>query len=468
MTTQKLSKLEKIGFGAGDMAVNVVISSMMLIITFFYTDIFGLKPSDLAIMFLLVRFIDAVSDPLMGTITDKFTTRWGRYRPYFLFLCVPFGISVFLTFSTPDVDYNAKLVWAYSTYIFVTLMFTAVTIPYISLIGVMTADPKEKLSANGYRLFFAKVAAFLVTIIVPKLAGADYWDGNMAEGYRVAMGLMAILAVFMLLFCFFTTTERLEHKVDEKPFKEQLKLLLKNDQWMTLCGVCVLGTIGYVVRGSVAIYYAKYYLGGGPDMQANFMATGVVAAILAMVASTWITKRWCKVKLFRFSQMAVGILSAIMFFSVGQQDVLLAFVLYFLISFVVDLHAPIFWSAIAEAVDYGQSKTGKRVAGLSFGGISFCQKAGMGLAGAMVGWLLTYFNYEAEQVQSEFTLTGIALMLTIIPGLFHFLVGVLMNRYRITDQEYQRLALTLDAVNEHPEVVDDLQNSAAMAKGHQS
>lgn len=467
MTSNKLSTLEKIGFGAGDMAVNVVISSMMLIITFFYTDIFGLEPSDLAIMFLLVRFIDAVSDPLMGTITDKFTTRWGRYRPYFLFLCVPFGISVFLTFSTPDVDYNAKLVWAYSTYIFVTLMFTAVTIPYISLIGVMTADPKEKLSANGYRLFFAKVAAFLVTIIVPKLAGADYWDGNMAEGYRAAMGLMAVLAVFMLLFCFFTTTERLEHKVDEKPFKEQLKLLLKNDQWMTLCGVCVLGTIGYVVRGSVAIYYAKYYLGGGPDMQANFMATGVVAAILAMVASTWITKRWCKVKLFRFSQMAVGLLSAIMFFSVGQSDILLAFVLYFLISFVVDLHAPIFWSAIAEAVDYGQSQSGKRVAGLSFGGISFCQKAGMGLAGAMVGWLLTYFNYEADQVQSEFTLTGLALMLTVIPGLFHFLVGLLMKRYRITDEEYQRLALTLDAVNEHPDIVDDLKHSGGVAEGTQ-
>ncbi|WP_018983729.1 MFS transporter [Salinimonas chungwhensis] len=467
MTSNKLSTLEKIGFGAGDMAVNVVISSMMLIITFFYTDIFGLEPSDLAIMFLLVRFIDAVSDPLMGTITDKFTTRWGRYRPYFLFLCVPFGISVFLTFSTPDVDYNAKLVWAYSTYIFVTLMFTAVTIPYISLIGVMTADPKEKLSANGYRLFFAKVAAFLVTIIVPKLAGADYWDGNMAEGYRAAMGLMAVLAVFMLLFCFFTTTERLEHKVDEKPFKEQLKLLLKNDQWMTLCGVCVLGTIGYVVRGSVAIYYAKYYLGGGPDMQANFMATGVVAAILAMVASTWITKRWCKVKLFRFSQMAVGLLSAIMFFSVGQSDILLAFVLYFLISFVVDLHAPIFWSAIAEAVDYGQSQSGKRVAGLSFGGISFCQKAGMGLAGAMVGWLLTYFNYEADQVQSEFTLTGLALMLTVIPGLFHFLVGLLMKRYRITDEEYQRLALTLDAVNEHPDMVDDLKHSGGVAEGTQ-
>ena len=440
MVSQKLTRLEKVGFGAGDMAVNVVISSMMLIITFFYTDIFGLKPSDMALMFLLVRILDAISAPLMGMVTARYTSRWGRYRPYFLFLSVPFGISVFLTFSTPDVDYNAKLVWAYSTYIFVTLMFTAVTIPYISLIGVMTADPKEKLSANGYRLFFAKVAAFLVTIIVPWMAGADMWNGDRAAGYQAAMGLMAALAVVMFLFCFFATTERLEHEVEEKPLKEQLSLLFKNDQWLILCGVCVLGTIGYVVRGSVALYYAKYYLGGDSGMQSLFLSTGVGAAILAMIASTWITKRYCKVKLFRFSQMAVGLLSVIMYFAVGPQDVVLAFVLFFLISFVVDLHAPIFWSAIAEVVDYGESKEGKRVAGLAFGGISFCQKAGMGVAGALVGWLLAYFEYTPGTEQSEFTLTGIVLMLTVISGFFHYLVGWLMNRYVITDDEYAKLA----------------------------
>lgn len=444
MNSQKLSHLEKIGFGAGDMAVNIVISSMMLIITFFYTDVFGLKPGDVALMFLLVRMLDGITDPVMGMITDKVNTRWGRYRPYLLYLSVPFGISVFLTFSTPDVDYNAKLVWAYSTYIFVTIMFTSVTIPYISLIGVMTADPKERLSANGYRLFLAKVAAFLVTIIVPKMASADYWQGDIAAGYQAAMGLMAIFAVFMFLFCFLATKERLDHEVDQKPLGEQLGLLFKNDQWLVLCAACVLGTLGYVVRGSVAIYYAKYNLGGDANVQSAFLATGVSAAILAMVASTWITKRYCKVKLFRYSQMAVGLLSALMFFTVGD-NVVLAFIYFFLISFVVDLHAPVFWSAIAEAVDYGQLKTGKRVAGLSFGGISFCQKAGMGFAGAVVGWLLGEFQYVPDQQQTSYTLTGIALMLTVIPGIFHFLVGALMKYYRITNSEYQRVITKIQA-----------------------
>lgn len=436
--TSKLSVLEKIGFGAGDMAVNVVWSSMALIITFFYTDVFGLRPSDLAALFLTVRFIDAITDPLMGLITDKFTTRWGRYRPYFLWLAVPFGVSIFLTFVTPDLGYGGKLMWAYGTYILLTLIFTAVTIPYISLIGVLTDSPQERLSANGYRLFFAKVAAFLVTIVVPVMA-ANWGGGSIARGYQIAMGVMAVVAAALFLFCFFATTERLQHEVEKKPVWLQAKLLFRNDQWLVLCGVCVVGTIGYVIRGAVAAYYAKYYLGGDAVVLSRFLATGVVAAILAMVASTWITKRWCKVAMFRWTQLAVGVISVVLFLAVKPGDVALAFGLYFLLSFVVDLHAPVFWSAIAEAIDYGEHKLGERVSGLAWGGISFCQKAGMGIGGAIVGWLLTYYDYVPDQVQSGFTLTGIALMLSVIPGAFHFAMGLLMFRYRITDTFYREM-----------------------------
>jgi GPH family glycoside/pentoside/hexuronide:cation symporter len=438
MHTQKLTTLEKVGFGAGDMALNVVISSMMLIITFFYTDIYGLKTTDLALLFVVVKFVGAAADLVMGQVTDRFTNRMGRYRPWLLLLAVPYGASVFFLFTTPEWGYSAKLVWAYSTYILVTVMTAGVGIPYISLISGLTSDPQERLSANGYRLFFAKVGAFMVTIIVPILA--ERWGGgNPAVGYQAAMALMAVMGVALFLFCVFTTTERVVHVVERQPILAQLRVLMRNDQWLVLCGVCVTGTVGYVIRGSVAIYYAKYYLGANTATVSAFLSAGVAAAILSMVASTWITKSYCKVKLFRNTQILVAVISVLMYLTVKPGDMVLAFVLYFLLSFVVDLHAPVFWSAIAETIDYGHVKTGKRVSGFAFGGISVCQKAGMAVAGAVVGILLAYFGYQPNQQQSPVALQGIALMLTVIPGVFHFLMGMLMFKYRISDDYYTQV-----------------------------
>lgn len=438
MKTRKLTVLEKIGFGSGDTAVNVVISAFFLIINFFYTDIFGLDPMHLGLLFLLANVIDAVTDPIMGMITDRVDTRWGRYRPYFLFFSVPFGITIILAFSTPDFDYNGKLIWAYATHILLKLAFTVVTIPYISLVSVLTDRPQERLSANGYRLFLAKVGALLVTSLVPILA-LQLGGENRALGYQLAMGIMAIIAVVLFLFCFATTTERVRHVVERKTFSQQLSLLLKNDQWLVLAAVCLIGTIGYVIRTAVAIYYAKYYLGGDAGMQSTFMTTGVVASILAMTLSTWITKRYDKVALFRYSQLAVPVVSALMYFTVGPDQFIWACTLYFVLAVVIDLHAPVFWSAIAEAVDYGEAKLGKRVAGLSFGGISLFQKLGIGIAGMIVNGILAFVGYKADQVQTPLALTGIALMLSIIPAAFHATMGGLMFLYRITDDYYERM-----------------------------
>jgi GPH family glycoside/pentoside/hexuronide:cation symporter len=435
MKTQKLSVLEKIGFGSGDAAVNVVWSALAIIITFFYTDVYKLNVAHIAMLGLIPRLIDAFADVLMGMYTDSHTTRWGRYRPYFLVFAVPFGLSIMLVFTTPDLSYNGKLIWAYATYILMMLVFTAIVIPYISLPGVLTADPQERLSANGYRLFFAKGASLLVNTFVPIFA-AKWGPEHIAKGYQVSMAVMAGMATLLFIFCFFTTTERVVHKNDRKPLGQQLSLLFKNDQWLVLAAVCVIGTIGYVIRGSVALYYAKYFLGGDARMQAAFVTTGIIGNILAMVASTWITKKFCKIQLFRWSQLITFALSVVMYLAVKPSDLAAAFVLFFLINFIVDLQGPVFWSIIPEAVDYGQVKSGRRVAGMAFGGISFAQKMGMSLAAGMVGWMLTYYKYQPDVVQSAFTLNGIALLLTVIPGVFHLAMGLLMYKYFITDKYY--------------------------------
>lgn len=437
MTSQKLSVTEKVGFGAGDMAVNIMVAALFYFMSFFYTDIFGLDPVDMGILFLVARFVDAFSDPMMGVITDKVKTRWGQFRHWFLFLSVPYGVSIVLLFTTPDFDYATKLIWAYATYLLATLMFTGVAIPYISYIGVLTADPKERLSANGYRMFFAKIANVLIVWSVPELA--KLWGGdNIAHGYQMAMILVSLCGIGLLLFCFFKTKERMEHKVEQQGIGEQLKVLLKNDQWLLLCAACVFGTLGYAIRGSVAMYYATYYL-KVPDLAGTFTSAGIAASIVSMVASTWITKRYCKIKLFRYSQIAVLLISVGMYFFVQPGDVLLAFIFYIFLSFVVDLHAPVFWSAIAEAVDYGEMKDKVRASGLSFGGISFCQKAGGGLAGLTGGLLLSFFEYQPNVAQSDFTLTGLALMLTVIPGVFHALTGFVLFKYKISDNYYNTM-----------------------------
>lgn len=438
MNTKKLTVVEKVGFGAGDMSINVMVASLFYFMSFFYTDIFGLDPVDMGILFMVARFVDAFTDPAMGLITDRFKWKLGRFRPYFLILALPYGVSMMLLFTTPDFDYASKLIWAYATYLFATLMFTGVAIPYISYIGVLTSDPQERLSANGYRMTFAKIANAVIVFSVPILA--KYWGGeDIAKGYQLAMGLMSGLGVLLLLACFFTTRERVEHQVDKMPLGRQIVLLLKNDQWLVLAGACIVGTLGYAIRGGVAIFYAKYYLSGDEWVQSSFMTSGIIAATISMVASTWITKKYCKVGLFRWSQILTGIISVLMYLVVTPDDIMMAFVFYVAISFVVDLHAPVFWSAIAEAVDYGQFKNGERVSGLAFGGISFCQKAGGAFAGLVVGLLLKYFGYEKDAVQTQEALKGFALMLTIIPGFFHALLGLLMYKYKITDRYYHQI-----------------------------
>ncbi|MCA7430788.1 MFS transporter [Escherichia coli] len=441
----KLTINEKIGFGAGDMAIAIVMMSLAMIITYFYTDVFGLKPVDLGILLFSVRILDTVIDPVVGTMTDRTNTRWGKYRPWLLFMSIPFGISIWLMFTTPNTDYSVKLLWAWATYVLLTLTYTLIAIPYVSLISVITDDPQERLSANGYRFVMTKIAMFAVTIIVP-LSAMYLGKNNVQLGYQIAMGAMGILATCLCLYCFFSVRERIYHPKPSLGMAAQFRLLIKNDQWLILGAVIAIIMFGGIIRNSVAAYYAKYYLNGGDALISPFLTSGVIASVLAMIACTWLTRLYDKIKIFRYTQLLAFVVGGAMYF-VQPNSIVLAFTFYIVVTFLTDIQLPIYWASIAESVDYGEMKTGQRVSGLAFGGILFFQKFGMGLAGGFIGIALAFMDYQPGVEQTPQALWGICLLMTIIPAILNLITGLIMRFYLINNEYYEQIKVCLQPKN---------------------
>lgn len=440
----KLSIKEKIGFGAGDSAVAIVLMSTILFLSFFYTDVYGLTPTDMGIMFIVVKVFDAIIDPIIGITTDHTKTRWGKYRPYLLFSAVPFGVSIWMLFTTPSFDYSLKLAYAYITYVVMTLFFTLISIPYISLISVISDDPKERVSANSYRFVMTKIVMFAIGYIVP--LGANYFGKTSPQiGYQITMGAMAIVATLLCLYCFATVKERVYHPKSDLCLKDQVKYLFKNEQWVILAVTIAVMMAGGVIRGSVGFYYALYYLSDNNySFVSTFFVMGVVASVLSMLSCSWFTRLYDKIKVFRYTQFLAFAFAAMMYFFVQPGDMFLGTIFYFIITYLAEMQLPIYWSSIAEAVDYGEVKTGKRVSGLSFGFILFFQKLGIAAAGGFVGFALAYYGYTPGAEQTVEALLGISLMMTVFPAITNLLVVLIMKRYIINDEVYENVKKTLN------------------------
>ncbi|MBT4886222.1 MAG: MFS transporter, partial [Planctomycetaceae bacterium] len=234
MASTRLSPIEKIGYGLGDFGSNVVFQTVIILLPSFYTDVFGLAPAAMGLMFLLVRLLDTVTDPIMGVIADNTDTRWGKFRPYLLWFSVPFAIVFVLTYWTPDLAGNQKLLYAYVTYAVLMLLYTVVNIPYCALGGVITADSQERVSANSYRFFLATSAGVLITFFGPRLI-TYFGKGNDQVGYPWAMAVFGVLAVFAFIGCFALTKERVvEAKPAKGSFWSDVGTLVKNDQWVVV------------------------------------------------------------------------------------------------------------------------------------------------------------------------------------------------------------------------------------------
>jgi GPH family glycoside/pentoside/hexuronide:cation symporter len=441
--SQRVSALEKIGYGLGDTASNIVFQTLMLLMPYFYTDVFGLSAAAMGTMFLLVRVGDAVADPIMGSICDRTSTRWGKFRPYLLWVAVPYAIVAILTFTTPDLDAQGKLIWAYVTYGLLMLVYTAINIPYCALGGVITADTRERVSLQSYRFVLATLAGVLVASATLPLV-AWLGQGNDQKGYQLAMVLMGSLAVVMFLASFFFTRERVTQATEQVvSFWNDVRVLLRNDQWRIIAGVFFVLLIGLVIRGGGALYYVTWFA-RRKDLGTAFLTVGMIGQTVGAGCAGLLTKRLSKSRSYMLLQAVMAALSVAMFF-LGSGSIALMFVLFGAIQFFSQMTSPILWAMMSDTVDYGEHKTGRRITGLVFSGALFFLKLGMALGGALLGWMLAYYGYRGgAEVQTPQAIRGIVITFTLVPAVFHFLVIPIVSRYKLSDARYDVIRAELD------------------------
>ncbi|UTA47171.1 MFS transporter [Simiduia sp. 21SJ11W-1] len=434
---------EKVAYGLGDTASNIIFQTVMLFLTFFYTDIFGISPAVVGTMFLVVRIFDAVTDPLMGGIADRTHTRWGKFRPYLLWLALPFGAISVLAFTTPDFSPQGKVIYAYVTYAALMLAYTAINIPYSALGGVLTDKPEERVSVQSYRFVFGMLGGLLVTACTLPLVGY-FGQGDQALGYQMTIGVLSIFGVILFLLCFAGTKERITPpKSQRTSIRGDLQSLWQNDQWRVLSVAALILLTGMVLRSTLAIYYVKYFL-GREDWVTAFVTLGMVGNILGCACAQPLAKRVCKVRAYIALQLIAAVFCVLGFF-VQPDQTLLAFGLYFVWCFFLQMATPLLWAKMADVVDYGHWKSGVRITGMVYSSIVFFIKMGLAIGGALGGWLLAYYGYQANTALSERTLQGIVLSFTLVPALASILVAWVMRWYTLNEARMENIQAEISA-----------------------
>lgn len=430
--SKKLKFREKVSYGFGDLACSMFWTLFSMFLLFFYTDVFGISAAAAGTMFLVARLWDTVNDPLMGMIGDRTKTRWGKFRPYLLFVAFPFAIIAILTFTTPDLSSTGRLIYAYITYTFMMMVYTAINVPYASLLGVMTKDSNERTSLASFRFLGGFTGGLLVTASANSLVEYFSTNGNMAAGYQKTIALYAILAAIFFLLTFAGTKERLDpEEVAASTFKEDLRDLARNNPWFIMLGAAISVLIFNSLRGSAILYYFKYFVGDQQVMflgdvshgtlSAAFMTSGQVAAILGVVLAIPLASKIGKKNSFMLSGLVCAGL-CILFFFVPPHQVAIIFLLNIFISMASSLVFPLIWAMYGDVSDYSEWKTGHRATGLIFSSSSMSQKMGWTIGGAISGWILSAFGFIANEVQTEQSILGIRLMISLFAA-----AGALMS-----------------------------------------
>ena len=439
-----LSVREKLGYGLGDTASHFVWDMVGFWILIFYTDTFGISAAAAGTIMLIARLWDMVSDPIMGVIADRTTTRWGKFRPYLLWVSAPYAVLAVMAFSTPELGPTGKVVYAAVTYLLLMTAYTAINLPYSSLGAVMTADGYERASLNTYRF----ICAFAGQLVVAGLAltmARHLGGGDDARGYQLTLVVFGAISLVFFLIAFASTTERIQPPATQQAsLRKDLRVLFANTPWIVLSVVGLLSFVMFALQNASVAFYFKYFVGDAENVQL-FNVIGSLALIAGLPLSKPLSKRFGKRNVFIGSSLLSGLAFGLIVLP-GARDLVEIYALNVLGKIAYAPAVPLLWTMLADTADFSEWTTGRRATGLLFSASTFAQKGGGGIGGALAGWILAAFGYvQGSMVQSADAVNGIRLMVSVFPGALSILCAALLLFYRLDASMCLRMQAELEA-----------------------
>lgn len=446
---------EKIGYGFGDMASSMFWKLFGSYLMIFYTDVFGMPAAVVGTMFLITRVWDSAFDPIIGIIADRTQSRWGKFRPYLLYLAIPFAVIGVLTFTTPDFSDGGKVIYAYFTYSLMMMVYSAINVPYASLLGVMSPESKDRNMLSTYRMTFAYIGSFIALLLFMSMVNRFSMGHDEQHGWMMSVIVIAVLCALLFYGCFAWTTERVKPiKKQQNSLKSDLQDLLHNRPWWILLGAGVAALVFNSIRDGATVYYFKYYVveeeyasislfGISFVLSGLYLAVGQAANIVGVVLAAPLSNRIGKKKTYMWAMSIATVLSVI-FYWFDKEQLMLMFIFQVLISICAGSIFPLLWSMYADCADYSELKTGNRATGLIFSSSSMSQKFGWAIGSAVTGWLLAFYGFEANAVQGEEAIHGIRMFLSWLPAMGTVLSVIFISLYPLSEKEMRKITNQLN------------------------
>ena len=434
---------EIVGYGLGDVGFNFYWTNVSTFLLIFYTDTFGISAAAAATMLFVVKIVNAFTDPMVGAFADRTRTRWGRFRPYLLFMSLPLAVMGVLTYSTPPFGPVGKLAWACTTYLLLMTLYTSINLPYSALSGVISQDPRERTAINASRFVASFAGGFLVTVASPRLV-AWLGGGNTALGWTLTMVVWGLAAAVIFAITFATTTERVQPAgTAPSTVRQDLADLRGNRPWILLfvLSLIIMGSI--TLRMTSAAYYFKYVV-NRPDLLGSFVPVYLLAAAVGTAFTPLLTRLVDKRKLI-IGLMLVSTALSTAFLFVPNDQIVLMYALQIALGLALGPKSPLSFAMLADSADFNEWRHGRRATGMTFAASVFAQKLGTAIAVAVIGALFSALGYVPNAVQSAGSQAGIVWLMSVIPAAFTLLAAGIMVFYTLDNPTMARIQADLAA-----------------------